>query len=47
MPFPIIAALAGAALGRGTAPKKKAVSGYTKTTKSGKKVKVKAYTKNA
>jgi hypothetical protein len=46
MPIPLLV-LAAAALGRGTAPKKKAVSGYTKTTKNGKKVKVKAYTKNA
>ena len=45
MPFPIIAALTGAAIGRATkkAPKKKAVSKYTK--KNG--TKVKAYTKNA
>jgi hypothetical protein len=45
MPFPIIAALAGAAIGRATkkTKKKKAVSGYK--TKKGKKVK--AYLKNA
>jgi hypothetical protein len=45
MPIPIIAALAGAALGRATkkTPKKRAVSGYK--TKKGKKVK--AYLKNA
>jgi hypothetical protein len=45
MPIPLIAALAGAVLGRATkkTPKKKAVSEYT--TKSGKKVK--AYTRNA
>jgi hypothetical protein len=45
MPISIIAALAGAAIGRATkkTPKKKAVSKYT--TKTGKKVK--AYTKNA
>ena len=45
MPIPIIAALAGAAIGRATkkSPKKKAVSKYT--TKKGKQVK--AYTRNA
>jgi hypothetical protein len=45
MPLPIIAALAGAALGRATKkePKKQAVSKYK--TKSGKKVK--AYTRKA
>jgi hypothetical protein len=45
MPIPLIAALAGAALGWATkkTPKKKAVSRYTK--KNG--TKVKAYTKNA
>jgi len=45
MPFPLIVALAGAALGRATkkTPKKKPVSGYKK--KSG--TKVKAYLKNA
>jgi hypothetical protein len=43
MPLPLIAALAGAVLGRSTAPKKKAVSKYT--TKKGKKVK--AYTRKA
>jgi hypothetical protein len=43
MPLPILAALAGAAFGRATTPKKKAVSKYT--TKKGKKVK--AYTRRA
>jgi hypothetical protein len=45
MPIPLIAALAGAALGRATkkTPKKKAVSKYTKRNGT----KVKAYTKNA
>jgi hypothetical protein len=43
MPIPIIAAVAGAILGRKTAPKKKAVSKYT--TSRGKKVK--AYTRKA
>jgi hypothetical protein len=48
MPIPFLLA-AAAAVGRATAPKpkKKAVSGYTRTTQSGKKVKVKAYTKDA
>jgi hypothetical protein len=45
MPIPLLAVLAGAAVGRGTkkTPKKRAVSKYT--TKKGKKVK--AYTKDA
>lgn len=45
MPLPLLAALAGAALGRATKkePKKQAVSKYTK--KSG--TKVKAYTRKA
>jgi hypothetical protein len=49
MPIPFLLA-AAAAIGRASAPKprkKAAVSGYTRTTQSGKKVKVKAYTKNA
>ena len=43
MPIPLLAILAGAAIGKATkkTPKRKAVSGYTK--KSG--TKVKAYTK--
>jgi len=41
MPLPIFAALAGAALGRATTPKKVAVSKYK--TKKGKKVR--AYTR--
>jgi hypothetical protein len=41
MPLPILAALAGAAIGRASKKqtKKKAVSGYTTNTKKGKKVK--------
>jgi hypothetical protein len=45
MPFPLLAALAGTALGRATkkTPKKKAVSKYTKQNGT----KVKAYTRKA
>jgi hypothetical protein len=44
MPIPLIAGLVGAAIGKATNKKKKAVSGYTRK-KTG--TKVKAYLKNA